>query len=114
MSQIVEAKSDLALVCGEADVPKDGTVVTRSLGGKTIVLSRTNGREKEIVAFANRCPHMSAPLRYGRVVNGEVICPWHFFRFDTETGRTVGCDSIMKLDVYRVEVVNGNVYVGLK
>jgi nitrite reductase/ring-hydroxylating ferredoxin subunit len=114
MSQIEEAKSALALICGEADVPKDGTVVTRLLGGKTIALSRSNGREKEIVAFSNRCPHMSAPLRFGRVVNGEIICPWHFFRFDTETGKTVGCESIMKLEVYRVEVVDGNVYVGLE
>ena len=114
MSQIEEAKSGLALICAEKDVPKDGTVITRTLRGGPIALSRSGRRDGAIVAFDGRCPHMKGPFRYGRVVNGEVICPWHFFRFDTETGETVGCNSLMKLEVYRVDIVDGNVYVELE
>lgn len=111
MSQLDETASTLALICAEEDVPVDGGVLARVVRGKSIALSRNKNSQAGIVAFAAQCPHMRAPLRYGRVVDGEIICPWHFFRFDTETGSAVQCESIMKLDIYPVQISDGNVYV---
>jgi nitrite reductase/ring-hydroxylating ferredoxin subunit len=103
---------ELTLACSEADVPTDGTVITRTLNGRSIALARRSAGEDAIVAFESRCPHMQGPLRFGRVVDGEVVCPWHFLRFDTATGETVTCrDSIMHLDVFPVERTGGNVFV---
>jgi nitrite reductase/ring-hydroxylating ferredoxin subunit len=113
VSQVEETKLDLALICAENDVPEEGALLTRTVKGKRVVLSRSKRSETGIVAFNNRCPHMSGPLGYGRVVDGQVICPWHFFRFDTVTGETIACESMMKLEVYRVKVIGGNVYVEL-
>lgn len=113
MLQVEEEKSELALICAEKDVPSDGAVMTAFVRGKRIALSRNSGVQSGVVAFDARCPHMRGPLGHGRVVDGKVICPWHFFQFDAKTGETVGCDSIMRLGVYPVKVVDGNVYVEL-
>ncbi|MDL5158506.1 Rieske (2Fe-2S) protein [Actinomycetospora termitidis] len=32
------------------------------------------------------CPHRGGPLVEGRVRDGEVRCPWHWYRFDLDTG----------------------------
>lgn len=46
---------------------------------QAIVLFRTvNG----IAALDDRCPHRNAPLSAGRVVSGEIECPYHGWRFD--------------------------------
>jgi nitrite reductase (NADH) small subunit len=106
------ASPGLEFACAESEVPSDGTVVTRTVNGRSVVIARRSPNEDVIVAFDTRCPHMQAPLRFGRVVDGEVVCPWHFFRFDTTTGQAVGCDkSIMKLKTYPVQIVDGKVYV---
>lgn len=111
MQDIMNAP-ELTLACADGDVPGDGSVITRTIQGRSVALARRSAGEDEIVAFDSRCPHMQGPLRFGRVVDGEVICPWHFLRFDTRTGETVTCrDSIMHLDVFAVERADGNVYV---
>jgi nitrite reductase/ring-hydroxylating ferredoxin subunit len=99
------------LICAEKEIPEEGALLTRTVKGKRVVLSRSKRTETGIVAFNSRCPHMNGPLGYGRVVDGQVICPWHFFRFDTVTGETIACESMMKLEVYRVMVDGGNVYL---
>jgi nitrite reductase/ring-hydroxylating ferredoxin subunit len=112
MQNTVIKPSELMLACTESDVPDDGTVITRTINGRSVAIARRSPGEDAIVAFESRCPHMQGPLRFGRVVNGEVVCPWHFLRFDTATGVTVTCpDSIMRLDVFAVERADGNVYV---
>ncbi len=37
---------------------------------------------RRAVVLPGHCPHRGAALRMGRVVNGELQCPWHGFRFD--------------------------------
>lgn len=99
--------------CAQAEVPRDGKVITRSIKGRMVAIARRSSEDDTIVAFESTCPHMKVSLRSSRVVDGEVICPWHFFRFDTTTGNAVACDkSIMKLKTYAVKVEDGNVYVG--
>ena len=103
---------ELAFACAESDVPRDGTVVTRTINGHSIAIARRSAHEDAIVAFDSRCPHMQGPLRFGRVVDGDVICPWHFLRFSTTTGDAACCDkSIMKLKIYPVKLMDGNVYL---
>lgn len=102
---------EFVMICTEAEVPQDGAIITRIVKGKTIALARADDKTGKIVAFDSRCPHMQGPLKFGRVVDGEVVCPWHFIRFDTETGATVGCDSIMQLKTFPVDVMGGKIYV---
>lgn len=99
-------------VCDVSEVPRDGSVMTCRVNGRQVALARRTQDDDAIVAFDSLCPHMQAPFRFGRVVNGEVICPWHFFRFDVTTGETVACDkSLMKLRRYPVQIADGKVYL---
>ncbi len=47
--------------------------------------------EGRLLAHALVCPHLGGPLDDAQVEAGAVICPWHGYRFDCETGR--GPDS---------------------
>ena len=48
--------------------------------GIPIVLDR--GRDGAVSCLHDRCPHRSAPLSHGRVVDGEIECPYHGWRFN--------------------------------
>ena len=48
--------------------------------GKSWVAFR-DGQQRAVLLPGN-CPHRGAALRMGRMVKGELQCPWHGFRFD--------------------------------
>lgn len=53
-----------------------------------------------------RCPHNGGPLAQGWVRSGRVLtCPWHWYRFDLDTGRSLspagyqlGCYPVVERD----------------
>jgi len=51
--------------------------------GEPLVVVRLADR---ITVLPDRCPHRSAPLSAGRVVDGHLECPYHGWRFDTDGG----------------------------
>src|SRR5262245_25211237 len=59
----------------------DRAVVT--LDGRDVVLFRVDGR---IHAFENRCPHEGNPLSEGEILGPTLVCVFHSWRFDLETG----------------------------
>lgn len=61
----------------EADVPIDGPLGVRLLGERW-VLARLDG---ELVAMQDRCPHRFVPLSAGRIVDDELECAYHGYRF---------------------------------
>lgn len=114
MDKDISLAVESALVCAESEVPHGGAIITKAVRGKTIALARRSADDDTIVAFESRCPHYQAPLRFGRVVEGQVVCPWHFFRFDTVTGAAAACDkSIMHLVTFAARVTDGDVYVDM-
>lgn len=58
-----------------------GKPLRRFLFGRPVVVY---GDPKEPSVLDDRCPHRSAPLSGGRVVDGMVECPFHGWRFDGE------------------------------
>ena len=55
-------------------------------GGHRFVLALRGDRP---VVFAAECPHWRGPLEDCAIeVDGSVVCPWHGYRFDVETGRS--------------------------
>lgn len=51
-----------------------------TIQGKPLVFFR--GSDGRPVAFLDRCPHRNVPLSMGTVVNGELQCAYHGWRFD--------------------------------
>lgn len=103
----------LVAVCGVADLPATGALCKTLADGTQLAVARLDGAAGKIVAFENRCPHVNGPIGLGKIAGTSVTCPWHFFRFDLETGAAVGFESVMRLRVFKAVVDGGQVYVEL-
>jgi len=66
-------------VAASRDVPV-GAAFAVSLLGRELVLWRT--ADDGIAAWDDRCPHRGARLSIGSVVDGELACRYHGWRFD--------------------------------
>jgi nitrite reductase/ring-hydroxylating ferredoxin subunit len=101
-------------------------VITRA--GKEVVVLKAKGR---FFAFENTCLHMGGPVGEGLILGKveavldenqclvrerfsdeelHLICPWHGFEYDLETGEFAG-DRRKRLRSYEVVEQGGNVYV---
>lgn len=55
------------------------------IGDRRIAIYRT---AKGIFATDNSCPHRGGPLAEGDLMGDEIVCPWHLWNFNVETGAT--------------------------
>ncbi len=54
-------------------------------GKKSIAILR---KDDDFFAFQSKCPHAGGPLEAATCDDdGIIVCPWHRFKFDPETGR---------------------------
>ncbi len=68
--------------------------------------------EDRIYAINDECPHKGGPLGEGEIEGTEIVCPWHFWRFDIRTGVcTDGGDEDEKVACYNVIVEGEDVFV---
>jgi len=67
----------------------------------------------QFLAVQDACTHNSESLSKGRVnYVGEIICPWHNYRFDLKTGRA--CDSSSAdLMTYPIKVNAEGFFIGI-
>lgn len=64
----------------------EGEMLEVDLDGKPIAIAHVAGR---FYALAGECPHQGGPIAEGELEGTLVTCPWHNFRFDFTTGRTL-------------------------
>jgi nitrite reductase/ring-hydroxylating ferredoxin subunit len=67
--------------------------VVRAVRCGNMVVAIVRDVDGRVFALENTCPHRGGPLAGGKLVNGELACPWHGFRFDPATG----CATMPKL-----------------
>jgi nitrite reductase/ring-hydroxylating ferredoxin subunit len=107
------------VVAPVADLP-DGERLVVEVGGREIGIFNQGGRYH---AFLNRCPHLGGPLCRGQVIGliesdgpGDVrldpdramlVCPWHGWEFDMETGRSFWDPRRTQARRYPVQVQEG-------
>jgi phenylpropionate dioxygenase-like ring-hydroxylating dioxygenase large terminal subunit len=76
------------------------------LAGEPVVLARKH--TGEVYGIRDICPHRGIPLSYGRVVNDEVECPYHGWKFNSE-GVCTEIPSLVEgqdLDCRKIKVKN--------
>ena len=73
-----------------SDLPRSGLMRVIIAGEPVCVGRGADG----LFALRDICPHRAAPFSAGRVVDGCVECPYHGWRFSTESG---ACRSIPAL-----------------
>ena len=77
------------------------------VGHKSIAVFRQ--RSGRLSALQNECPHRGGPLSEGIVGAGTVICPFHAWKFNVETGECL--TDPCELTKYAVREENGVVYL---
>lgn len=72
-------------LCAVAEAPQPGEVTEMDLQGKTLCVAHQEGR---FAILENECPHRGGPLGQGWIEGNAVMCPWHAWAFNLETGIT--------------------------
>ena len=93
----------------QAELPGEGEAKEFELGEKTICVAKLNGT---ITAMDNVCLHMGGPLGQGFIEGSKLVCPWHGWEYDLQTGQVVN-DPQSKLAVYPIKIENGEVLIEL-
>ena len=62
----------------------EGQVMTALAGTTAVCLIHT--AKHGFTALDNRCPHQGGPLGEGQIDGRWVICPWHGYEYDPQTG----------------------------
>jgi len=78
-------------------------------GTKSICLV---GYEGKIFALGATCPHAGGDLSIGWCNNGKLVCPFHRYSYDLETGKgSTGQNDY--INTYPVEIREQSVYIGV-
>ena len=64
-------------------------------------------------AVENECTHRGCMLSDGDIDGNEAICPCHGASFDLRTGAVLGGPAPTPLRLYRTQVVDGMIEVGV-
>ncbi len=70
-------------LCTLAEAPAEQAVAELEAKGRSICLARLHG---ELHALDNICPHRQGPLGQGWIEGEAVLCPWHSWAFNLQTG----------------------------
>ena len=73
-------------LCRVNEAPEEGKVIEAEARGVSLCLARVNG---ELAALDNWCPHRQGPLGQGWMEGTTVVCPWHAWSFDVQSGKSV-------------------------
>jgi nitrite reductase/ring-hydroxylating ferredoxin subunit len=79
-------------------------------GGKKFCVIKDNDH---FYATQPRCPHAGADLSLGWCKNGKLICSFHRYQYDMETGEGAEGQGDY-LETYPLEVRNDGIYIGIK
>jgi nitrite reductase/ring-hydroxylating ferredoxin subunit len=78
------------------------------LDGTMLGVANAGGRYH---AFDATCPHRGGPLVGGRLAAGELICPWHGYRYALASGANLAPGGARPVRLFPVRVRGGYVEV---
>jgi len=79
------------------------------MNGVAVCLANVGGN---LAAMDNWCPHRRGPLGQGWIEGKAVVCPWHAWAFDAETGVALPPERA-KVDVFPVKIEDDAVWVDI-
>jgi nitrite reductase (NADH) small subunit len=88
------------------DLP-EGSAAVVQIQGVDVALIHDAGR---IYAIDDRCPHAGASLAGGKVENGEITCPWHYWCFKLDNGEYCKRPT-HKITTYPVTIDGGVIHI---
>ena len=82
----------------------EGRPIKAKLGINSLVLIREGDR---ILALHETCAHAGGPLASGKLVDGQIECPWHFSRYRISDGHVTRGPSVYDQPAYEVRAKEG-------
>lgn len=127
-AELTDAPGSAIVVARSEDVPEGDRIVI-AVADQEIGVFRVKGR---LYAWANECAHLGGPVCQGLLINRvrerlddqgrslgdyfgdepHIVCPWHGYEFNIETGVHPG-KSTARLRGYPVFERDGDVHVQL-
>ena len=96
-------------LCTQERAPAPDSLGEYIVEDRQVCLANDGGR---LAAVDNICPHRQGPLAEGWIEGGKVLCPWHAWAFDLQSGQA-DHDAAETVAVYPVRVEDGTVLIGL-
>lgn len=92
-----------------SELPPVGEAREFEINGKMICLANTGDG---LAAMDNVCVHRGGPLGQGVVDGNKIICPWHGWTFDLNTGAATH-DPHARVRTFPVKVEGEQVLIAL-
>ena len=89
----------VALDLGGVDDIPEGQLFKAKAGANNLVIVRTG---ETILALHETCAHAGGPLAEGKIVDGQVECPWHGSRFRLADGHATRGPTVYDQPSYEV------------
>ncbi|MGI9558979.1 MAG: Rieske (2Fe-2S) protein [Thermodesulfobacteriota bacterium] len=87
-----------------------GEIKSFTVGFDTVAVCNVEGR---FCAFRDQCSHQELPLSDGEL-NGEVVtCAYHGAEFNVVTGEALCMPASEPVEVFRVKVEDGDIFVAV-
>jgi nitrite reductase (NADH) small subunit len=93
----------------QSEVPAENQAEEFPYGDRVLCIANVNGT---ITAMDNVCLHRGGPLGQGDIEDGKIVCPWHGWQWDPNTGAAVH-NFNAKVSVYPVKIENGDLMIAL-
>ena len=84
-----------------------GSTIALKVNGVDYALCNVDG---ELHCLDGICPHAGGPLGEGTVEGTNLVCPWHEWAFDCQSGVN-DFDEDIRLRKYPVSVVDGSILI---
>ena len=85
--------------------PGQGKLVR--VDGRDLALFNVNGASYAMDAV---CPHEEGPLNEGKVDGETIVCPWHGYDFNIQTGES-SVDPELRVMVYIVKAEGSDIFI---
>jgi nitrite reductase/ring-hydroxylating ferredoxin subunit len=92
---------------GQLEEFPPGTVRLLVASGRRVAVGNAGG---ELFALDDACLHRGGSLACGHLDGAVLVCPMHWWRYDTRTGGRLGAPGL-RVPCYPVRVVDGQVLV---
>jgi nitrite reductase (NADH) small subunit len=95
--------SNRVRICAQSELPAVNQVREVVANGRALCIANVNG---SISVLNGTCPHEGGPLGEGTIEEGRVVCPWHGFSFNVQTGATRD-DPDLRVEVLEAKIEDG-------
>ncbi|MFQ5504741.1 MAG: nitrite reductase small subunit NirD [Planctomycetota bacterium] len=105
----VQAKHtrEWAELCDLSEIPEQGGAA-KVIHETELALFRSGDR---VFCLEDSCPHRGAALSEGTIMDGEIVCPWHGWRYQLEDGECTTLPGSQSARCFEVKVEDGRVWV---